>query len=267
MEDADGYMSIDPGRREPFKTPPAPKDTKGRNCNLPWWKIGFGIAVAGNIVLGIVLILLTLPGSQIASEARLPHNEIQSCLRKCVPCNTAKKSTIANLTLDPKTAHPQLYVSADLKSVKWKDMKQEVNSSPFRYNVLASVLSHQSFTSGRNCWEVELVERGEWWGVGVVRASANRNGPIVLNPGGGYWGVQLIDGQYQSITEPRTNLSLCHRPSRIRVYLDYSEGLVEFFDGDTSAQIFAFPKVKFAGEPIYAWFLIYGWNGELMVHP
>ncbi|XP_063152459.1 butyrophilin subfamily 1 member A1-like [Candoia aspera] len=185
----------------------------------------------------------------------------------CIPCQSAKNSIIANLTLDPGTAHPQLYVSPDLKSVRWKDMKQQVNSSPLRYDLMASVLSHESFASGKLCWEVEVVEGGEWWAVGIVRETANRNDKIVLDPSGGYWGVQRIEGRYEAITHPRTNLTLCHPPRRIRVSLDYSQGLVSFFDGDTNAEIFAFPKANFAGEKVHAWFLIYKWNGQLVLHP
>ncbi|KAG8127766.1 hypothetical protein E2320_014672 [Naja naja] len=185
----------------------------------------------------------------------------------CIPCRSATNRITANLTLDPSTAHPQLYVSPDLKSVRWKAMKQQVNASALRYDVMASVLSHQSFNSGKLCWEVEVVEEGEWWGVGIVRESANRNGPIVLQPSGGYWGVQRIDGQHQAITHPRTNLTLSHSPRRIRVSLDYSQGFIAFFDGDTNAELFTFPKANFAGEKIHAWFLIYKWNGQLLLHP
>ncbi|KAH0630418.1 hypothetical protein JD844_013431 [Phrynosoma platyrhinos] len=187
--------------------------------------------------------------------------------RKDLCATTASKESKAKLTLDPSTAFPQLYISEDQKTVKWKGMKQSVTASPTRYDVLASVLSHEGFTSGKICWEVEVVEGGTWWGVGMVRESANRNGPIFLAPEGGYWGVQRIDEQYQAITHPRTNLSLCHPPKRIRVSLDYSLGQVAFFDGDTHAELFTFPKEKFSGERILPWFLIHGWNGELMLHP
>ncbi|XP_026550023.1 butyrophilin subfamily 2 member A1-like, partial [Notechis scutatus] len=173
----------------------------------------------------------------------------------------------ANLTLDPNTAHPQLYVSADLKSVRWKDMQQHVNASPLRYDVMASVISHQSFNSGKMCWEVEVVEGGEWWGVGIVRESSKRNGPILFDSRGGYWGIQRHEGRYEAITEPRTNLTLCHPLKRIRVSLDYSQGLLAFFDGDTDAEIFAFPKENFNREKIHPWFLIYKWNGQLILHP
>ncbi|XP_028576889.2 zinc-binding protein A33-like isoform X1 [Podarcis muralis] len=271
MEDEDGYMQIDP-KSQQKRTAPLPKCTKGSSSNV-WWKVAFSIALAGNVALVLVLVFLSLPSkkiplSQDVFASKPPHNQIRSCLKRCVPCSSDKTRTTANLTLDPSTAHPQLYVSEDLKTVKWRGMKQNVSAGPLRYDIMASVLSHQGINSGKFCWEVEVVEGGSWWGVGIVREDANRNGAIRLAPEGGYWAVQRIDGQYQSITDnPRTNLSLCHHPSRIRVALDYSEGLVAFFDGDTDAHLFTFPKAKFSGEKVHAWFLIYGWNGELTVHP
>ncbi|XP_026550553.1 butyrophilin subfamily 1 member A1-like, partial [Notechis scutatus] len=170
-----------------------------------------------------------------------------------------------NLTLDPNTGHPQLYVSPDLKSVRWKDTKQHVNASPLRYNFI--VISHQSLNSGKMCWEVEVVEGGEWWGVGIVRESSKRNGVALFDPRGGYWGIQRHEGRYEAITYPRTNLTLCHPLKRIRVSLDYSQGLIAFFDGDTNAELFIFPKANFSGEKVRAWFLIYKRNGQLILHP
>ncbi|ETE56625.1 hypothetical protein L345_17664, partial [Ophiophagus hannah] len=146
-------------------------------------------------------------------------------------------------------------------------MKQQVNASPMRYDLMASVISHQSFNSGKMCWEVEVVEGGEWWGVGLVRESSNRNGQILFDSRGGYWGIQRHGGRYEAITHPRTNLTLCHPLKRIRVSLDYSQGLLAFFDGDTNAEIFAFPKENFNGEKVHPWFLIYKWNGQLILHP
>ncbi|XP_034954663.2 butyrophilin subfamily 1 member A1-like [Zootoca vivipara] len=229
--------------------------------------MAFGVLLVASVALKWFVIFMILSASKVPAKKTNPH-EIQSCRQKCIPCRSANNHVTANLTLDPRTAHPQLYVSENLKSVKWRDMKQSANSSPLRHDLLDSVLSHQGIDSGKYYWEVEVVEGGNWWGVGIVRESANTNGQILLAPEGGYWGVQHIDGQYQSITANiRTNLSLCHPPSRIRVSLDYTEGLVAFFDGDTGAHLFTFPKAKFSGEKVHAWFLIEGWNGELMVHP
>ncbi|CAI5767955.1 butyrophilin subfamily 1 member A1-like isoform X1 [Podarcis lilfordi] len=256
-----------PERGELPALPPRAQAKDPSSSMFFWPGMVFGVLLAASVALKCILIFMILSASKVPAEKTNPH-EIQSCRQKCIPCRSANSHLTANLTLDPSTAHPQLYVSENLKSVKWRYMKQSVNSSPLRYDLLDSVLSHQGIDSGKFCWEVEVVEGGNWWGVGIVRESANRNGKILLAPEGGYWGVQRIDGQYQSITaNPRTNLSLCHPPSRIRVSLDYSEGLVGFFDGDTDAHLFTFPKAKFSGEKVHAWFLIEGWNGELTVHP
>ncbi|XP_058026058.1 E3 ubiquitin-protein ligase TRIM15-like isoform X1 [Ahaetulla prasina] len=257
--DVDGYAYMDPQNRNL----PASKQSKGCSFNL-CCKIVLGISVAGNVALAVLLILLVRGDFQVSKPE--PY-QIRSCMLNCIPCRSATNSITANLTLDPSTAHPHLHVSPDLKSVRWKAMKQQVNGSPLRYELLASVLSHESFSSGKLCWEVEVVAEGNWWGVGIVRESANQNGPIVLEPNGGYWGVQRIEGQHQAITHPRTDLSLSHSPRRIRVSLDYSQGLIAFFDGDTNAELFTFPKANFAGEKIHAWFLIHKWNGQLLLHP
>ncbi|KAK9405865.1 butyrophilin subfamily 1 member A1-like [Crotalus adamanteus] len=263
--DEDGYMSIDPSKRDhPL---PAIKGKKDPSVNPLVWKVLLGISTVGNVALAVLLIVLTLPASEKFSEPNLPSKPIPSCLMNCIPCRLAKDSDTANLTLDPNTAHPKLYVSPDLKSVRWTGTNKHMNSSPLNYDVMDSVLSHQGFNSGKWCWEVEVVEGGDWWAVGIARESSNRNGPILLDSRGGYWGIQRIEGRYEAITHPRTNLTLCHPPKRIRVSLDYSKGLLAFFDGDTNAQIFAFPKENFNGETVYPWFLIYIWNEQLFLHP
>ncbi|XP_026580615.1 butyrophilin subfamily 1 member A1-like, partial [Pseudonaja textilis] len=196
-----------------------------------------------------------------------PLEPIPSCVKNCIPCGSAKDSVTAHLTLDPNTASPNLYVSPDLKSVRWKDMQQHVNASPLRFDAMSCVISHQSFNSGKICWEVEVVEEGEWWGVGIVRETSKRNSPIRYDNNGGYWGIQGYGGWYDAITHPRTNLTVCHPLKRIRVSLDYSQGLIAFFDGDTNTELFTFPKANFAREKVHAWFLIDKWNGQLLLHP
>ncbi|XP_039213142.1 butyrophilin subfamily 1 member A1-like [Crotalus tigris] len=151
-------MNRQPPGVHPTLTSTQPKDAP--SCF--WPRIAILILLIASIALKCTLIVLMFSASQVPSEGIKARKEIQSCLQNCIPCGSAKGHITANLTLNPSTAHPQLYVSSDLKSVRWRGMNQQVNSSLLRYDVMASVLSHESFNSGKLCWEVEVLEGGEW---------------------------------------------------------------------------------------------------------
>ncbi|XP_067425475.1 zinc finger protein RFP-like [Emydura macquarii macquarii] len=94
--------------------------------------------------------------------------------------------TQANVTLDPGTAHPELVLSEDGKSVRWADTRQRVPNNPERFDTEPCVLGCEGFTSGRHCWEVEVGDGG-YWAVGVARESVRRKGWISPSPEEGIW--------------------------------------------------------------------------------
>uniref|UniRef100_A0A8C3G4T0 Tripartite motif containing 107 n=2 Tax=Cyclopterus lumpus TaxID=8103 RepID=A0A8C3G4T0_CYCLU len=91
------------------------------------------------------------------TEFRERSGEIQRSLR-----NTLNPSEV---TFDPETAHPNLVLSGDLKTVTFSAAKQPYPSSPQRFTNFLQVLSTQSFHEGDHCWEVEL--DGSPWIFGV----------------------------------------------------------------------------------------------------
>uniref|UniRef100_A0A452HE47 Tripartite motif containing 39 n=1 Tax=Gopherus agassizii TaxID=38772 RepID=A0A452HE47_9SAUR len=177
--------------------------------------------------------------------------------------NFSEKSTIlhnirkkcrVNVTLDPDTAHPELIVSEDWKSVRRGDTGQALPNNPERFDTELCVLGCEGFTSGRHCWEVEA--KG-LCAVGVARKSVSRKGKINFRPKYGVWAVEWSGEQWcLAPTSPVTSLFLIKAPSRIRVYLDYERGKVAFIDAGKGDPIFTFPTTFFGGKRICPFFRV-----------
>ncbi|XP_044837290.1 butyrophilin subfamily 1 member A1-like [Mauremys mutica] len=171
----------------------------------------------------------------------------------------------ANVTLDPDTAHPQLVLSEDQKSVRREDRCQDLPDNPERFDIWGCVLGCEGFTAGRHCWEVE-VGAGERWAVGVARESVSRKGEITRSPEGGIWAVERWGDQFQALSSPVTPLPLSRAPSRIRVCLDCDRGQVTFIDAGDEAPIFTFPPGSVPGERIRPWLWV-GPESQLRLCP
>ncbi|XP_029769976.1 butyrophilin subfamily 1 member A1-like [Terrapene carolina triunguis] len=165
----------------------------------------------------------------------------------------ARFDSLANVTLDPDTAHPELVLSEDRKSVRWGDTWQDLPDNPERFDADPCVLGYEGFSSGIHSWEVEVGD-GLFWAVGVARESVKRKEGVSYNPEGGIWAVeQCWWGQYQALTSPVTPLLLSWVPRRIQVSLDYEWGQVTFFNADNETLIFTFPPASFNGERLRPW--------------
>ncbi|XP_027688212.2 zinc finger protein RFP isoform X1 [Chelonia mydas] len=170
----------------------------------------------------------------------------------------------ANVTLDPDTAHPQLVLSEDRKSVRWGDTRQDLPDNPERFDTEPWVLGCEGFTSGRHCWEVE-VEGGRYWAVGVARETVGKKGRISHGHEGGIWAVEQWLCQFRVLTSPVTPLPLSWAPSRIRVCLDCDRGQVTFIDAGDEAPIFTFPPGSVPGERIRPCLRV--WRSRLRLCP
>ncbi|XP_044840410.1 zinc finger protein RFP-like [Mauremys mutica] len=172
---------------------------------------------------------------------------------------------IANVTLDPATAHPELVLSAGWRSVRRGHTRQALPDNPERFDTELCVLGCAGFTLGRHYWEVELeveVEGRGHWSVGVARESVSRKGQISFNPERGVWAVLGCEDQCVAFTAPeqRIRLSLSRAPPRVGVYLDYEAGQVAFFDAGNGDPIFTFPPASFDGERIRPFFRVGLWG-------
>uniref|UniRef100_A0A8C3RK14 Uncharacterized protein n=1 Tax=Chelydra serpentina TaxID=8475 RepID=A0A8C3RK14_CHESE len=173
---------------------------------------------------------------------------IRPCPRAELCPSRSDSLSAANVTLDPDTAQPELILSADRRSVRCGDTRQDLPNNPERFDTANCVLGCEGFTSGSRYWEVEVEAEG--WGVcavGVSRESVSRKGLISLAPEQGIWAMQGSEDQYRALTSPEQILPFppSRAPRRIRVYLDYEGGQVAFFDAGTGDPIVTFLVMNF----------------------
>ncbi|XP_039242078.1 butyrophilin subfamily 1 member A1-like [Pipra filicauda] len=155
-----------------------------------------------------------------------------------------------NVVLDPDTAHCELVLSDNGKSVTRVDTRQDIPDTPERFNVWRCVLGCEGFTSGRHYWEVEVENEGRWI-VGIFRDGAERKGDIKFKPEEGIWAVGKRP-ELKAFTSPSpTEFPEMKPPRRIRVSLDYEGRRVAFFSVDEGIPIFMFPRASFGGKKVY----------------
>ncbi|XP_016364906.1 E3 ubiquitin-protein ligase TRIM39-like isoform X2 [Sinocyclocheilus rhinocerous] len=158
-----------------------------------------------------------------------------------------------DVTLDPDTAHPDLILSDDGKQVRDGDIDQKLPDKPERFDYCVNVLGKEGFSSGKFYFEVQVKGKTEW-DLGVARESINRKGDITVSPRNGQWTVWLRDGnEYEALSSPPVSLSLRVKPQRVGVFVDYEEGLVSFYDVESSSHIYSFTGQSFT-EKLYPLF-------------
>ncbi|XP_067321600.1 zinc finger protein RFP-like [Anolis sagrei] len=161
----------------------------------------------------------------------------------------------AHVTLDPKTAHPRLIISEDLRCVTWGEEDQDLPDNPERFNEYYDVLGLEAFSQGRHFWEV-IVGSEEPWSLGVARKSVERKGLLYCGTESGIWEIGKWDNIYWSFSDTSENPVLPPReePKRVRVTLNYEGGRVAFYDADSAALIFEYLPASFSGETLLPFF-------------
>ncbi|XP_048059687.1 E3 ubiquitin-protein ligase TRIM39-like [Megalobrama amblycephala] len=152
-----------------------------------------------------------------------------------------------DVTLDPDTAHPNLILSDDGKQVREGDIEQKRAENPKRFDYCVCVLGKDGFSSGRFYFEVQVKGKTKW-DLGVASEFINRKGEITLSPSNGCWTVWLRnENEYKAFAGPPVSLSLRVKPQRVGVFVDYEEGLVSFYDVESSSHIYSYTGQSFTG--------------------
>ncbi|XP_044282099.1 zinc finger protein RFP-like isoform X2 [Varanus komodoensis] len=199
--------------------------------------------------------------------------KLEERLRIYAQKNSDLKKAMQNcevrVTMDPDTACHKLFLSKDLKTVRWDVLLEEKTDNPERFDHMNSVLGHRNFTSGRHWWEAEVQGKGKWevpleapvWAIGIARGTMTRKGYVSLGQKEGIWAVGKIylglDAPCQALAftalEP-VRLTLRKEPGKIWVALHYEEGWVDFFDANSDDFIFTFYVGSFSGQRIRPFF-------------
>ena len=143
------------------------------------------------------------------------------------------------VTLDPETAHPNLLVSKDRKSVTFVKKKQRVSRNPRRFMTDPVVLGSEEFDCGRHYWEVQVDDKPEWT-VGICKASLTRERKRSPPGQNRCWTIQLQNGDYVARGPAPVILVLKENPRGIGIYLDYELGQVSFYSLNDRSHIHSF---------------------------
>ncbi|NWS77638.1 TRI39 ligase, partial [Crotophaga sulcirostris] len=195
--------------------------------------------------------------------------ENYSIPERCLGMRDMLKKFKVDVTLDPETAHPELSLSEDRKSVRRgsKKLLLSLFENPKRFGTAPAVLGSQVFFSGRCYWEVQVGDKPEW-GLGLCRESASRKGNVFFSPNNGYWVLRLKNGgNYEALTSPVSPLTLSVRPRRVGIFLDYEAGEISFYNVTDRSHVYTFTD-KFSGNLRPLFFLgafLGGRNAEPLV--
>ncbi|XP_065426911.1 butyrophilin subfamily 1 member A1-like isoform X18 [Chrysemys picta bellii] len=190
------------------------------------------------------------PFDKLEKENDKFRNELEE-LQKENEWRRARNKT-EDITLDAGTAHPNLSISWDKKSLKHEAQPQKVPPHQERFDSTVCVLGSEGFSSGKHYWEVD-VGSSTYWDLGVARKSIERKGTLSLSPKQGFWALGLNGGDYWAKTDPWTRVMVQKKPKKIGVYLGYQDRQVTFFSVTDMSVLFTFNDCSFSGE-VYPFF-------------
>ncbi|XP_044838250.1 butyrophilin subfamily 1 member A1-like [Mauremys mutica] len=157
-----------------------------------------------------------------------------------------------NVTFDKRTAHPNLSISWDEKSVNHESQPQRLLQNPERFDLTVCVLGSEGFSSGKHYWEVDVGTSTDW-DLGVARKSIQRKGKLSFSTAEGFWVMGLCGSNYWAKTHPWTQIMVQEKTEKIGVYLSFPERQVTFFNVTDRTPLFTFNDCSFSGE-VYPFF-------------
>uniref|UniRef100_A0A8C9P7Z4 E3 ubiquitin-protein ligase TRIM31 n=1 Tax=Spermophilus dauricus TaxID=99837 RepID=A0A8C9P7Z4_SPEDA len=175
----------------------------------------------------------------------------------------------APVTLDAASAHPDLILSQDLKTVTLAlhfPRRSEEPANPECFYPFRCVLGSPGISSGCQAWEAELQgrERGGCL-VGVASELVSRRGCLLVEPLAGLWTLRITSIGCEALTDGGTRENLPIRPNKVGIFVDHARGKIVFFDSTTSKHIYTF-HASFAGQ-IFPFFQLLYPGTQISLNP
>ncbi|XP_078739238.1 E3 ubiquitin-protein ligase TRIM62-like [Lampetra fluviatilis] len=171
-------------------------------------------------------------------------------------------------TLDTNSAHHQLQISSDLRTMTAVRASQRRPDHPHRFDGHAQALCRESFSSGHHYWEVDVGDV-RWWRVGFAYGTIPRKGNLVAQQLGGNnasWCLEKRDDSFSVVHGGvKTALSVRGAPSprRIGLHLHWEEGLLAFYRAD-SMEVIHEVRHRFL-QPLYPGMCVHIYNKPLKI--
>nr|XP_032834589.1 uncharacterized protein LOC116956850 isoform X2 [Petromyzon marinus]XP_032834590.1 uncharacterized protein LOC116956850 isoform X2 [Petromyzon marinus] len=166
------------------------------------------------------------------------HREKQEAFLKM-----QSESSTCSPTLNPNTAHRNLQISADFKTVRTSTHTQPYPDNSDRFDHYRVVICSEKFSSGRHYWEVD-VRGSEKFNIGLAYDAIPRKGDdeackIGFNEVS--WCLKKRGNTYTAVhNETETKLSVRDAPKRVGVHLDWEAGVLSFYSADSMSLLHRF---------------------------
>ncbi|KAM4031110.1 E3 ubiquitin-protein ligase TRIM21-like isoform 2-T2 [Anomaloglossus baeobatrachus] len=138
------------------------------------------------------------------------------------------------LHFNPISANPNLFVSQNLKQVRYTSFPQARYTNTF-FEPGLYVLGMPGFRCGEHYWEVDVGHKTNWI-LGIVKDSVPLKGPHILSNDHGFLVVRK-QGNNMYYGCDLSVLKLTVSPMRIGVFVDVFSSYIAFYNADTTELI------------------------------
>lgn len=165
--------------------------------------------------------------------------------KRRIPLFNSLRGTFSDeeITLDPKTAHPQLKINNELNAVVATREQSTEEPDCERSSSWFCVLGAGAFSTGLHCWEVTV--RGlPSWAVGVAYRSISRDPPdSKLGSNDKAWALSYSKSRQHFCAQHNLlmySFSVNKTPDKIGLFLDNDSGVLSFYDADLLECLYTF---------------------------